>query len=80
MLLPLCLSEELRDSHGNVNFGFFLYPPFPAAIDWSVIPLNEQTLTGILILNLVRFHTPEYAHSLQNCCKEILYLPSFIML
>ena len=72
MLLPQFLREELGDSKKNVKIGFFLHTPFADGSDWSIMPLQDQVLRGILGSNLVGFHTTNDANNFRQCCRDIL--------
>lgn len=72
MVLPRYLREELGDTKKNVKIGFFLHTPFPEGKDWSIMPLQDQILKGVLGSNLVGFHTPTDAINFRQCCRDSL--------
>lgn len=64
MLVP----ELLRAERSDVNIGFFLHIPFPAAKTFGGLAQGKKLLKGVLGADVVGFHTPTYVRNfLENC-------------
>jgi trehalose-6-phosphate synthase len=70
MLLP----KMLRDTFPRAKIGFFLHIPFLSSEIYSVLPVREIILEGILGSDLVGFHTFEYARHFVSSCSRIMGL------
>lgn len=61
MLLPQMLREEIGDRKKNVRIGFFLHTPFPSLEIYRILPVRKEILEGVLLCDLIGFHTYDYA-------------------
>jgi trehalose 6-phosphate synthase len=66
-LLGRCLRE--RGHQGPV--GLFLHVPFPGPDVFFLLPWAEEVLAALLELDLVGFHTPEYAANFRRCASVL---------
>ena len=57
MLLPKLIRERLP----KATIGFFLHIPFPSFEIFRLLPWREQILGGLLGVDLIGFHTYDYA-------------------
>jgi trehalose 6-phosphate synthase/phosphatase len=66
MLLPKYLRDHVRD----VTMGFFLHIPFPQYDLFRLIPQHKEILTSLLTLDLVGFHTHDYAQAFLGAVRR----------
>jgi trehalose 6-phosphate synthase len=79
MLLPQFLREELGDTKSNDKIGFFLHTPFPDSSDFSIVPLKDQILRGVLGLNPVGFPPLKQFRHLTLMQMSFAMNPTFVI-
>ena len=70
MLLPAMLRERIGQR--KVKIGFFLHTPFPSSDFFTILPIRDQILDGLLACDLVGFHMEEYAVHFRESCTKLL--------
>jgi trehalose 6-phosphate synthase/phosphatase len=73
LLLPALLRKRISD----VKCGFFLYCPFPSIEFYSMAPVRENLLRGMLGADLVSFNHFDYVRHFLNACTRIMGLESY---
>jgi trehalose 6-phosphate synthase/phosphatase len=68
MLLPALIRKSLPQS----SIGFFLHIPFPSSEVFRTLPWREEILKGLLGVDLIGFHTYEYARHFLNSVLLLL--------
>jgi trehalose 6-phosphate synthase/phosphatase len=68
MLLPALIRKSLPQS----SIGFFLHIPFPSSEIFRTLPWREEILEGLLGVDLIGFHTYEYARHFLNSVLLLL--------
>jgi trehalose 6-phosphate synthase/phosphatase len=68
MLLP----KPLRDHIGKVPMGFFLHIPFPHHDIFRLMPQHREILESLLALDLIGFHTHDYAQAFLGPVRRLL--------
>lgn len=68
MLLPALIRKSLPRS----SIGFFLHIPFPSSEIFRTLPWREEILEGLLGVDLIGFHTYEYARHFLNSVLLLL--------
>eukprot|EP00475_Leptophrys_vorax_P019115 TRINITY_DN2611_c1_g1_i1.p1 TRINITY_DN2611_c1_g1~~TRINITY_DN2611_c1_g1_i1.p1 ORF type:complete len:551 (-),score=100.12 TRINITY_DN2611_c1_g1_i1:36-1688(-) len=64
----------LREIVPNVTVGWFLHTPFPASDVYRVLPMRLELLQGVLMADLLGFHTYDYSRHFVSCCTKLLNL------
>lgn len=59
MLLPQMLREDITTKNNRI--GFFLHTPFPSLEIYRILPVRREILEGVLLCDLIGFHTYDYA-------------------
>src|SRR3954447_7304240 len=72
MLLPGMLRERLPDA----AVGFFLHIPFPASDIFSLLPREDELLTGLLGADLLAFHTHIHMQHFRRSLRRLLGIES----
>lgn len=67
MLLPRLLREKIPD----VRLGFFLHIPFPHYDIFRLVPQHRQILDSLLALDLIGFHTYDYAQAFLGSVRRL---------
>lgn len=70
MLLPQITRRKLP----NARIGWFLHTPFPSSDIYRILPVRNQILEGILMADLLGFHTYDYARHFLSCATRCLGL------
>ena len=70
MLLP----SFLRHRFLHARIGFFMHSPFPSSEIFRSFPQRETFLRGLLNVDLIGFHTFDYARHFLSCCTRVLGL------
>src|SRR5919112_594045 len=70
LLLPDLLRKRLPDA----RIGFFLHIPFPSEELFRTLPDRDRLLGGMLVADLVGFHTPAYLRHFAASITQILGL------
>ena len=68
----LLLSQRLRERLPRATIGFFLHIPFPHYDIFRLMPQHREILESMLALDLIGFHTHDYAQSFLGCLRRIL--------
>ncbi|RXH77606.1 hypothetical protein DVH24_039577 [Malus domestica] len=70
MLLPTFLRRRFT----RVKLGFFLHSPFPTSEIYRTLPVRDEILRALLNVDLIGFHTFDYARHFLSCCSRMLGL------
>lgn len=70
----LALPTFLRKRYPRVKLGFFLHSPFPSSEIFRTIPVRDDLLRALLNVDLVGFHTFDYARHFLSACSRLLGL------
>jgi len=70
MLLPLLLREQANKLNIDIRIGWFLHTPFPNKDAFSILPLGDDILDGILGADLVGFQTDEDRRHFLSTCSQ----------
>jgi trehalose 6-phosphate synthase/phosphatase len=70
MLLPKLLQTENR----NIAVGFFLHTPFPGPDIFRLLPWREEIVDGLLMADLLGFHTYSYVQNFLMTVRRLLGL------
>ncbi|KAB2633385.1 alpha,alpha-trehalose-phosphate synthase 10 [Pyrus ussuriensis x Pyrus communis] len=70
MLLPTFLRRRFT----RVKLGFFLHSPFPSSEIYRTLPVRDEILRALLNVDLIGFHTFDYARHFLSCCSRMLGL------
>jgi trehalose-6-phosphate synthase len=57
----------LRDLVPSVTLGWFLHTPFPASDVYRCLPMRIELLQGVMMADLLGFHTYDYSREYLNC-------------
>ncbi|MEX1276939.1 MAG: bifunctional alpha,alpha-trehalose-phosphate synthase (UDP-forming)/trehalose-phosphatase [Bacteroidota bacterium] len=68
----LLLSQQLRERIPDATIGFFLHIPFPHYDIFRLMPQHREILESMLALDLIGFHTHDYAQAFLGCVRRIL--------
>ncbi len=68
----LLLARHLRDELPDATIGFFLHIPFPHYDIFRLMPQHREILESMLALDLIGFHTHDYAQAFLGCVRRIL--------
>lgn len=68
----LLLSRQLRERIPDATIGFFLHIPFPHYDIFRLMPQHREILESMLALDLIGFHTHDYAQAFLGCVRRIL--------
>lgn len=68
MLLPGLLRERIPEA----RMGFFLHIPFPHFDVFQLLPQHQEILQHLLALDLIGFHTHDYAQSFLGSVRRLL--------
>ncbi len=68
----LLLSRLLRQQLPAATIGFFLHIPFPHYDIFRLMPQHRELLESMLDLDLIGFHTHDYAQAFLGCVRRIL--------
>lgn len=68
LLLPRMIRETVPDA----AMGFFLHIPFPHYDIFRQMPQHREILESMLALDLIGFHTHDYAQAFLGCVRRIL--------
>lgn len=68
MMLPSYLRQRLPDA----TMGFFLHIPFPHHEIFRLVPQRKEILESLLVLDLIGFHTDDYAQGFLGCVRRML--------
>ncbi|KAE9608498.1 hypothetical protein Lal_00020757 [Lupinus albus] len=70
----MVLPTFLRKRFIRVKLGFFLHIPFPSSEIYRTLPVRIEILKALLNVDLIGFHTFDYARHFLSCCSRILGL------
>ncbi|CAL0319980.1 unnamed protein product [Lupinus luteus] len=70
----MVLPTFLRKRFIRVKLGFFLHIPFPSSEIYRTLPVRIEILKTLLNVDLIGFHTFDYARHFLSCCSRILGL------
>ncbi|KAL3130848.1 hypothetical protein ABBQ38_000180 [Trebouxia sp. C0009 RCD-2024] len=70
----LVLPSLLRKRFHRLRCGLFLHSPFPSSEIWRTFPKREELLRSLLNVDLIGFHTFDYARHFLSCCSRMLGL------
>ncbi|XP_050376433.1 probable alpha,alpha-trehalose-phosphate synthase [UDP-forming] 9 [Argentina anserina] len=70
MILPTFLRRRFT----RVKLGFFLHSPFPSSEIYRTLPVRDEILRALLNVDLIGFHTFDYARHFLSCCSRMLGL------
>ncbi|XP_077251103.1 putative alpha,alpha-trehalose-phosphate synthase [UDP-forming] 7 [Tasmannia lanceolata] len=70
----MVLPTFLRRRFNRLRMGFFLHSPFPSSEIYRTLPVREEILKALLNLDLIGFHTFDYARHFLSCCSRMLGL------
>jgi alpha,alpha-trehalose-phosphate synthase [UDP-forming]/trehalose-phosphatase len=65
------LGAFLRRLGHQGKLGLFLHIPFPPADVFFLLPWAEELLAGLLALDVVGFHTPDYVDNFRQCAARL---------
>jgi trehalose 6-phosphate synthase/phosphatase len=68
----LLLPRLLRDHLPKARIGFFLHIPFPHYEIFRLLPQHREILESIVALDLVGFHTHDYAQAFLGCVRRLM--------
>lgn len=68
MVLPSLLRKQFPES----KIGWFLHTPFPSSEVYRILPVRKQILDGLLGVDLLGFHTYDYARHFLSACSRIV--------
>lgn len=64
--------EMLRKSIPDAQIGWFLHTPFPASDIYRILPVRREILQGLLMADLIGFHTYDYARHFLSACSRVV--------
>ncbi|KAJ4712298.1 putative Trehalose-6-phosphate synthase [Melia azedarach] len=70
----MVLPTFLRKRFYRVKLGFFLHSPFPSSEIYRTLPVRNEILKALLNVDLIGFHTFDYARHFLSCCSRLLGL------
>ncbi|KAK9051637.1 hypothetical protein SSX86_028265 [Deinandra increscens subsp. villosa] len=70
----MVLPTFLRRHFNRLRMGFFLHSPFPSSEIYRTLPVREEILKALLNVDLLGFHTFDYARHFLSCCSRMLGL------
>ncbi|KAI4343769.1 hypothetical protein L6164_011078 [Bauhinia variegata] len=70
----MVLPTFLRRRYIRVKLGFFLHSPFPSSEIYRSLPVRDEILKSLLNVDLIGFHTFDYARHFLSCCSRMLGL------
>ncbi|KAJ7551022.1 hypothetical protein O6H91_07G130400 [Diphasiastrum complanatum] len=70
----MVLPTFLRRKFCRIRMGFFLHSPFPSSEIYRTLPVREEILRALLNVDLLGFHTFDYARHFLSCCSRMLGL------
>jgi len=70
MTLPLLLRQRANKLNIKIRLGWFLHTPFPDEDAFTILPLREHILDGILGADVVGFQTDEDRYRFLNTCSQ----------
>lgn len=70
----MVLPSLLRKRFHRLRCGLFLHSPFPSSEIWRTFPKREELLRSLLNVDLIGFHTFDYARHFLSCCSRMLGL------
>ncbi|KAL8268276.1 hypothetical protein R6Q59_002074 [Mikania micrantha] len=70
----MVLPTFLRRHFIRLRMGFFLHSPFPSSEIYRTLPVREEILKALLNVDLLGFHTFDYARHFLSCCSRMLGL------
>ncbi|KAI4336117.1 hypothetical protein L6164_014686 [Bauhinia variegata] len=70
----MVLPTFLRKRYHRVKLGFFLHSPFPSSEIYRTLPVRDEILKALLNVDLIGFHTFDYARHFLSCCGRMLGL------
>jgi len=68
MTLPAMIRQRIP----SAKIGWFLHTPFPASDIYRILPVREAVLEGVLMSDLLGFHSYDYARNFITCCQRVL--------
>ena len=68
----LLVSRYLREHLPDAAMGFFLHIPFPQYDIFRLMPQHREILESMLNLDLIGFHTHDYAQAFLGCVRRTL--------
>ncbi|KAK9853916.1 hypothetical protein WJX84_012449 [Apatococcus fuscideae] len=68
----LVLPSLLRKRFHRVRCGLFLHSPFPSSEVFRTFPKRGEILRSLLNVDLIGFHTFDYARHFLSCCSRML--------
>jgi trehalose 6-phosphate synthase len=71
------VSERIRRRCPDAVISHFVHIPWPSPDEWRVLPtdMREPLLRGLLVCDVVAFHTRRFARNFLVCAREVLGLP-----
>jgi len=66
------LPRYLRETHPNINIGFFWHIPWPSKDSFSIFPWSHELLDGLMACNLIGVQTKIIANNLIECTKSTI--------
>ncbi|KAL8140317.1 hypothetical protein V2J09_006338 [Rumex salicifolius] len=70
----MVLPSFLRRRFIKLRMGFFLHSPFPSSEIYRTLPVREEILKALLNVDLIGFHTFDYARHFLSCCSRMMGL------
>lgn len=70
----MVLPTFLRRRFTKLRMGFFLHLPFPSSEIYRTLPVREEILKALLNVDLIGFHTFDYARHFLSCCSRMMGL------
>nr|XP_027190909.1 probable alpha,alpha-trehalose-phosphate synthase [UDP-forming] 9 isoform X2 [Cicer arietinum] len=70
----MVLPSFLRRRFTRVRLGFFLHSPFPSSEIYRTLPVRTEILKALLNVDLIGFHTFDYARHFLSVCSRMLGL------
>ncbi|KAJ1693487.1 hypothetical protein LUZ63_010185 [Rhynchospora breviuscula] len=68
----MVLPTFLRKRFNRLKLGFFLHSPFPSSEIYRTLPIRDEILRALLNVDLIGFHTFDYARHFLSCCSRLL--------
>lgn len=70
----MVLPTFLRKCFNKVKLCFFLHSLFPSSEIYRTLPVRDEILRALLNVDLIGFHTFDYARHFLSCCSWMLGL------
>jgi trehalose-6-phosphate synthase len=68
----MVMPSQLRKSVPDMKIGWFLHTPFPALDMYRILPVRTEIMEGVLLADLVGFHTQDYARKSLRISENLM--------